>query len=117
MGCDFAGTVVEVGAEVKRQWKAGDRVCGFAHGSNVMNSEDGAFGEYLVARGDICMKIPDNMGFEEAATLPVGVMTCVMGLYQHMGLSWLALKGEGKQILIYGGSTATGMLAIQFAKL
>jgi NADPH:quinone reductase-like Zn-dependent oxidoreductase len=105
---------------VKRGWKKGDRVFGFAHGGNVMNPETGAFSEFVTARGDILLKIPENLSFEEAATLPVGVMTNVMGLYQHMGLPHPGQKAEvqgKKQILIYGGSTATGMLAIQFVKL
>jgi NADPH:quinone reductase-like Zn-dependent oxidoreductase len=87
----------------------------------VLYPEDGAFGEYLTAKGDILMKIPDHLSFEEAATMPVGVLTNVQALYQTMGLpipeSTLGDAGERRQILIYGGSTATGMHAIQFAKL
>lgn len=63
------------------------------------------------------MKIPDNVSDEEASTLGVGISTVGQGLYQSLGVP---LPGEGKAdypVLIYGGSTATGSLAIQYAKL
>ena len=123
MGVDFAGTISEIGANVKRPWKKGDRVFGLTHGSNTGKPETGAFGEFVVAKGDVVLKCPEWMGFEEAATMPVGVMTNVMGLWKELGLplpgseeAKAAWEGK-KQILIYGGSTATGMHAIQIAKL
>ncbi|KAL3431468.1 chaperonin 10-like protein [Aspergillus tetrazonus] len=118
VGCDYAGIVEEVGKNVKKPFKKGDRIAGFIHGSNQVQPEDGAFAEYVVAKGDIQMQIPDKMSFEEAATLGVGIMTVGQALYQSLKL---ALPTEPTKtpepILIYGGSTATGTLAIQFAKL
>jgi NADPH:quinone reductase-like Zn-dependent oxidoreductase len=46
--------------------------------------EDGAFGEIITAKGDIQIHIPDNMSFEEAATLGVGISTVGQGLYQSI---------------------------------
>lgn len=72
------------------------------------------------------------MSFEEGCTLAVGLTTVGQGLYQNLKLPLpspphadpdTAVGGRtetnGKQqyILIYGGSTATGTLAIQFAKM
>lgn len=37
----------------------------------------GAFGEYIVTKGDLQIKIPDNLSFGEAATLGVGISTVV----------------------------------------
>ena len=83
-----------------------------------MEPEDGAFGEYLVAKGDIQIKIPDRVGDEDAATLGVGIVTVGQGLYQSLALPWPNAPAKEKfPILIYGGSTATGALAIQMAKL
>lgn len=121
VGCDFAGHVVEVGRGVSKSLSKGDRVAGVAHGGNsyIQRHEDGAFAEYIVAKGDILMKLPDSLSFEEAATLPLGVATVMQGLYQK-GLKMTLPDKPSKEkplVLIYGGATATGALGIQFAKL
>ena len=83
-----------------------------------MNHDAGAFAEYAIAKGNVQLKIPDSLSFEEAATLSVGIMTVGQGLYQSLGLPLPTQPAkEAFPILIYGGSTATGTLAIQFAKL
>lgn len=41
VGCDYAGTVLEVGSGVTKDLKIGDRVAGFCHGSNSVGHEDG----------------------------------------------------------------------------
>ncbi|KAL4897493.1 chaperonin 10-like protein [Aspergillus ambiguus] len=118
IGCDYAGVVEAVGKNVKKSFKKGDRVCGFIHGGNAVQHEDGAFAEYVVAKGDIQIRIPDNLSFQEAATLGVGISTVGQGLYQSLGLALpTSPSTDSTPILIYGGSTATGTLAIQFAKL
>ena len=117
-GCDYAGVVEEIGAKVKKPFKKGDRVCGFCHGANRLQLEDGAFAEYIVAKGDISIIIPPQMSFEEAATLGAGIITVGQSLYQSLQLPLpTAPATEPFPLFIYGGSTATGTLAIQFAKL
>ncbi|KAG6366717.1 hypothetical protein INS49_000896 [Diaporthe citri] len=116
IGCDYAGVVEEVGPGVTKPLKKGDRVCGFAHGAN--DAERGAFGDYILADSDIQLQIPDNVSFEEAATLGVGITTVGQGLYQFLKLPLPSSPlSSPKPILINGGSTATGILGIQFAKL
>lgn len=118
MGCDYAGIVAEVGTGYSKEWKKGDRICGFVHGGNKLQLEDGAFAEYIVAKADIQMKIPDDMSFEAAATLGVAVISAGQGLYEGMGLD-LPIEpiSSGEPILIYGGSSAMGTMGIQLAKL
>lgn len=118
-GCDFSGVVAETGTGYSKYWKIGDRVCGFAHGGNKLQEEDGAFAERILVKADIALRIPDHISFAEAATLGVGVLTCGQGLFQEMGLRRPSqVKTPGTEvILIYGGSSATGVLGIQFAQL
>ncbi|OGM47369.1 protein TOXD [Aspergillus bombycis] len=118
IGCDYAGIVEAVGKNVKKSFIKGDRICGFVHGSNAVQPEEGAFAEYIIVEGDLQYKIPDGMGFGEAATLGLGVTTAALGLYQSLRLTLPVAPTRSKiPILVYGGSTATGALAIQFAKL
>lgn len=119
VGCDYAGVVEEVGPSVTKAWKKGDRICGVTHGSNYVNGEDGAFAEFIVAKGDIQMRIPDHLSDEEAATVSLGAITVGQGLYQKsLRLSLPTSPEKNKDyVLIYGGGTSTGGLAIQYAKL
>ena len=117
-GCDYAGVVEEIGEKVTKPFAKGDRVCGACHGANMLQLEDGAFAEYIVAKGDIQMKIPPPMAYEEAATLGIGILTVGQSLYQSLQLPLPSAPAKkASPVLIYGGSTATGTLAIQFAKL
>lgn len=117
-GCDYTGTVVEVGSEVTVDFKRGDRIAGVAHGGNQSNKEDGGFAGYIVVKGDVQVKVPDNIPDEEAATWGVTVCTIAQGLYQTLGLPLPSKAGSSTPgaVLIYGGSTATGIGGIQFAK-
>lgn len=86
MGCDYAGTVVKIGDAVTKEFQIGDRIAGFAHGVNPLRYEDGAFAQYIVAIGDLQMRVPDRLSSEDAATLGVGVTTVGLALYGHMHL-------------------------------
>ncbi|KAJ9644995.1 hypothetical protein H2204_001457 [Knufia peltigerae] len=120
LGCDFAGYVEEVGKGVTKVYSKGDRVAGTVHGGHPSQPEDGAFAEYIVAKGDLCFQVPRELPFEKAATLPLGLATVMQGLYQKglkMNLPDNPIKEDKALVLIYGGSTATGALGIQFARL
>lgn len=89
---------------------------------NDLEPEDGCFAEYILMKGDVSMHMPPNISFEEAATLPAGLVTIALGFYRHLGLPFPTFpleKSDGNRdwILIYGASSATGTLAIQFAKM
>jgi NADPH:quinone reductase-like Zn-dependent oxidoreductase len=58
VGCDYAGTVVSIGAEVTKPFNIGDKVYGCAHGGNSNEPYDGAFAQYAMVKGDIAMHIP-----------------------------------------------------------
>ncbi|KAL0936545.1 zinc-binding oxidoreductase [Colletotrichum truncatum] len=118
VGCDYAGVVEEVGPGVTKDFKKGDRICGPVNGSNGLREVDGAFAKYIVVKGDLQIKTPDNISDEEAATLGIAVTTVGQGLYQTLKLPLPTSPAkEPKTILIYGGSTAMGVSGIQYAKL
>ena len=118
MGCDFAGTIEEIGESYSKDWRKGDRICGFAHGGDMVQHENGAFAEHIVAKADAMFRIPEKMSDQDASTLGVGMITCGQGLYQAMGLNYPGQEKKTNEfVLIYGGSTATGTLGIQCAKL
>jgi NADPH:quinone reductase-like Zn-dependent oxidoreductase len=81
VGCDYAGIVEQVGPKVTKKFAKGDRITGFLHGSNRVRPNGGAFAEYIIAKGDLQIKIPDNLSDVEAATLGVGVSTVVSYRY------------------------------------
>lgn len=119
LGCDYAGIVVKVGSRVTKKFSPGDRIFGCAHGANFDEPFDGVFAEYAMVKGDLQMHIPHDMPFEKAATLPLGAFTVCQGLYQKslkLNLPTSPTKTD-EWVLIYGGSSATGSLGVQFAKL
>ncbi|KAI0203926.1 GroES-like protein [Astrocystis sublimbata] len=116
-GCDYAGEVVEVGQGVTKDWKKGDRIAGFAFGGNAKAPDNGAFGEYAAAKEHLQLKVPENVSDEEAATLGVSVTTVGQGLYKTLKLPFPNEPTKTPfPVLIYGGSTATGIYAIKYAK-
>ncbi|KAI0099387.1 putative zinc-binding oxidoreductase ToxD [Daldinia grandis] len=117
VGCDYSGIVEELGPDVTN-FQVGDKIAGFVSGANASNAEDGAFAEHIVAKAALAIKVPDTITMEQASTLGVGISTVGQGLYQSLGLPWPTEPAKKPfPVLIYGGSTATGTLAVQFAKL
>ncbi|GKT65488.1 enoyl reductase [Colletotrichum tofieldiae] len=116
LGADFAGTVVAVGSDVT-DVIVGDRVCGAQNIMFKSTPEHAAFAEYNLTRGGVWMKVPDTCSTEAAASLPVGVSTAGLA----MKLLGIPLPGEPAAdpaiVLVYGGSTATATIAMQFMRL
>jgi NADPH:quinone reductase-like Zn-dependent oxidoreductase len=69
LGVDWAGIVVKLGEGVQGV-QVGDRVAGFGYGSQ--SGDRGAFAEYLKAYADLVFRVPENISFEQAATVPTG---------------------------------------------
>ncbi|CBX90740.1 similar to oxidoreductase [Plenodomus lingam JN3] len=116
LGCDYAGIIEEVrpGSSLKK----GDRIFGFLHGANLEHPEDGAFSQYTLVREGLQAIIPKSLSFEQAASLGVAITTVGMGLCQTLQLPLPGDRSsENTSVLIYGGSTATGTMAIQIARL
>jgi len=99
-GQSFAGTVIEIGSEVK-DLKVGDRVCGTA---------PGAFADLVVARAKRVAVLPNGVGFDEASTIPVSASTALQAVRKH------GQVGTGQKVLIIGASGCVGSFAVQIAK-
>ncbi|MEL7297505.1 MAG: NAD(P)H-quinone oxidoreductase [Pseudomonadota bacterium] len=100
-GLEVSGEVVAVGSEVAR-WQTGDRVCALTHG--------GGYAEYVVAHAGHCLPIPDGMSPILAAAVPETAFTVYSNLWMRAGV-W-----PGDALLIHGGSSGIGSMAIQIAK-
>ncbi|KAG8160819.1 hypothetical protein KVR01_009083 [Diaporthe batatas] len=114
-GLDFAGIVISKGTNVCSDIRPGDRVCGVAFGYNNNNNTTGAFSEYVVAEEHTLFRIPDSISFEEAATLPCGLLTGGMVLHNTMKLRSVQSE-QTRYALVYGGSTASGLCMIQLLR-
>jgi NADPH2:quinone reductase len=102
IGLDWAGEVVEVGAETKGGFRPGDR---------IMCVGRGGYAEYAVCDWGRALSIPDDMTFEHAATLPVALGT------MHDALVTNGRLKIGESVLIQGASSGVGLMALQVAKL
>lgn len=84
--------------------------------------KDGAFQLYSAAKENYAAHIPSNVSYSEASVLPLAVDTAAQGLYDKreggfLGLPYPSLdpKPIGKTILVWGGSSSVGALAVQLA--
>jgi NADPH:quinone reductase-like Zn-dependent oxidoreductase len=100
LGVDVAGEVEAVGREVN-QFKPGDAVFGTCRG---------AFAEYACAPETACVMKPDNVTFEQAASVPIAAFTALQSLRDKGQI------GPGQNVLINGASGGVGTFAVQIAK-
>eukprot|EP00730_Choanoeca_flexa_P014850 TRINITY_DN6642_c0_g1_i4.p1 TRINITY_DN6642_c0_g1~~TRINITY_DN6642_c0_g1_i4.p1 ORF type:complete len:338 (+),score=91.82 TRINITY_DN6642_c0_g1_i4:239-1252(+) len=113
LGCDPAGVVEAVGSNVTTL-KVGDAVTACPP---LGTKGCGGLAEYCITPADLCIRKPDSMAFEEAATVAVGAKTAALGLFVGLGLPLPSQESSfGQDILIWGGTTNVGVFSIQLAK-
>ena len=119
VGSDVAGLVVKVGSHVSSVPPSGSRVIAFASSFYQGGSPDhGAFQEYVLAPAEGVIALPEALSFEEGAVLPLAVLTALSG-WTTIGIP-LGTKynPQDKQaVLIWGGASSVGTIAIQSACL
>jgi 2-desacetyl-2-hydroxyethyl bacteriochlorophyllide A dehydrogenase len=127
-GSDIAGEVAEVGADVTTV-RPGQKVvlapgvtCGKCSAcisghdnrcrsfTNLGYLIDGGCAEYVKVPEVNCLPFPENLTFEEAASIPLVFQTA-----WHMLLSRAELQ-PGEDVLILGAGSGVGSAAIQIAK-
>lgn len=102
MGTVFAGEIEAVGRDIQ-SFNSGDRVYG-------TSASFGAYAEYVCRpEGGALGKIPENISYEQAATVPYGALTALYFLRDKAGLK------SGQKVLVIGASGGVGSYAVQLA--
>ena len=81
--------------------------------------DQGAFAQYTITRGRIWAKVPDSWTTEAAAALPAGISTAGLALkLLDIPLPYTrdAKPSKTTYVLVYGGSTATATITMQFLR-
>ncbi len=104
MGLEIAGTIVEIGDEVKKKsnWKTGDKVCALLGG--------GGYAEYVSVKYDMCMPVPKNCSMVEAAAIPEAFATAYLNLFIEGNIK------KGNTLLMNAGASGLASVIIPMAK-
>lgn len=100
-GLEISGTIVAVGAGVDK--RIGERVCALLAG--------GGYAEYALAPAGQCLPVPDGYDMAEAAALPETLFTVWTNLFER------AYAVEGDMVLVHGGTSGIGTMAISLCRL
>ena len=100
-GLEVAGEVVALGAGANK-YKLGDKVMSLVSG--------GGYAQYCIAHESIAMPVPAGLSITEAGATPETLMTVWHNVFERGGLK------AGETLLIHGGSSGIGTMAIQLAK-
>ena len=103
-GSDVSGIVEQVGAEVS-QFQPGDAVFGATNARFT-----GGYAEYAVASAMKLAKMPQGLGFIEAASVPVVACTAWQMVFEYGAVD------ATKRVLVHGAAGNVGAYALQLAK-
>jgi NADPH:quinone reductase-like Zn-dependent oxidoreductase len=115
MGIDFAGDIVEIGSAVQ-DWKLGDRVMidpadRVGPGGLIGEMWNGGLAEYCRVPTHHLVPLPDDVGYDAAACLPVAYGTAVRMMHT------IGEVKRGDKVLILGASGGVGTCCVQLARL
>ncbi|MGN1402298.1 MAG: zinc-binding alcohol dehydrogenase family protein [Bacillus sp. (in: firmicutes)] len=101
-GAEVAGVVEEVSPEV----------AGFSKGDRVVAlTEDGGYAEYILLHESQLIRIPDEVGFEQAAAI------LLQGLTAYHTLKTSGQMAEGETVLVHAAAGGVGTFAVQLAQI
>ena len=98
LGLEVAGTVVEGPEEL-----IGRDVCALVAG--------GGYAEYCAAPIGTCLFVPDGLSLVEAAAMPETLFTVWVNLFER------GFAADGDWVLVHGGTSGIGTMAIALGKL
>ncbi len=102
LGMELAGTISAVGEGVT-DWQVGQRVAAY--------SGFHALADYAAIPADICVALPDEMPFVDAAAFLIAYGT------SHVALDYKARMQPGERLLVLGASGGVGLTAVELGKL
>ena len=100
-GLEVAGTVVSAGQGATHL--IGSKLCALVAG--------GGYGEYCVAPVGTCLAVPDALSMIEAAAMPETLFTVWVNLFER------GFAADGDWVLIHGGTSGIGTMAIKLGAL
>jgi putative PIG3 family NAD(P)H quinone oxidoreductase len=101
LGLEVAGTIVAGGTHVEAL--VGERVCALVAG--------GGYAEYCVAPAGTCLPVPEVLTMAEAAAMPETMFTVWVNLFER------GFAADGDAVLVHGGTSGIGTMAIALGKL
>ena len=100
-GLEIAGTVVAAGQGSTHL--IGTKVCALVAG--------GGYAEYCVAPAGTCLAVPEVLRLAEAAAIPETLFTVWVNLFER------GFAAEGEKVLVHGGTSGIGTMAIKLGSL
>ena len=101
-GLEIAGEIVALGEDVGPELM-GQPVCALVAG--------GGYAEYAVAHAGLCLPVPEALSLTEAAAIPETLFTVWTNLFER------AYTTEGDTVLVHGGTSGIGTMAIALCRL
>jgi NADPH2:quinone reductase len=106
LGWEFAGVVIQVGTATAG-FAVGDRVIGTGD-----PTRDGCWAQRVTVDHRVVAKIPDQLAFVDAASLPIGALTGWEAVFRDQS----ALPNGVETVLVIGGAGGVGSLTTQLLK-
>lgn len=101
LGLEVAGTVAVLGEGVS-ELAVGQEICALVSG--------GGYAQYCLAKAGHCLPVPDGMPLDSAAALPETLFTVWHNVFER------GYAREGETILVHGGTSGIGTMAIMLGK-
>ncbi len=101
-GLEVAGEVVAIGTGATH-WKLGDRVCALVNG--------GGYAQYCITAEPLTLPIPAGFDLRQSTALPEALFTAWLNVFV------LGRLKAHEWLLVHGGSSGVGTIAIQLARL
>lgn len=101
LGLEVAGDAIRAGRGAEQL--TGQKVCALVAG--------GGYAEYCVAPAGTCLTVPKGLSLVEAAAMPETLFTVWVNLFER------GFAADGDWVLVHGGTSGIGTMAIALAKL